>query len=193
MPRERANALAHSSDRKARVPDRRESGLARVRRLLETEAVAQTDPQPVRQLVAGQQWTRVAQRGALLGRSRLRGRNQAWSSHRCCRNLISRIYATASTTSRSAGCDSCFLAKEQSWRTGSSVRSLLSRTNTSSGEHATGLGGTATALTAGASLVCTRSSARLSRSRALRVSSVGGMRTCAKGPDFGFSGDFLET
>jgi hypothetical protein len=36
------------------------------------------------------------------------------------------------TTTRSAGGDSCFLAKEQSWRTACRARSLLSRTKTSS-------------------------------------------------------------
>ena len=47
-----------------------------------------------------------------------------------------RRMSEAWTTTRSAGGDSCFLANEQSWRTAWRARSLLSRTNTSSGGNA---------------------------------------------------------
>src|SRR5215211_4321816 len=48
------------------------------------------------------------------------------------------VCATPTTRNRSAGWDCCFSAKEPSWRTGSSVRSLLGWTTTSSHDAAPG-------------------------------------------------------
>jgi hypothetical protein len=47
-------------------------------------------------------------------------------------SLSQRGHQTTGTTTRSAGRDSCFVAKEQSWRTAWRARSLLSRTMTGS-------------------------------------------------------------